>query len=372
MNVRLVQGDLLQSTAQTLVNTVNCVGVMGKGIALEFKKRFPDMFEDYQIRCRENQVHSGCPYLYKREQEPWILNFPTKGHWRSKSRLADIVEGLDYMEAHYQKWGITSLAVPPLGCGNGHLEWSVVGPILYQRFSQYSIPVTLYLPPDATAEQSKPTFLCGGHTSPAQEPTSASPDASIGGRALAEIVSRICREPFHWPVERAIFPIIAYFATTLHLPTDLEFQRTASGIHAEEGEALLKRLLQLNLLQEVEDTQPTHLRPGPALSDTQRFPISDLELWEAVMDRVVDLFLRLSPPQARLAAIMRFITLDLQERHGQPHEDTILREVKMDNLAHAFAEEERQQLLRGLMVLGWVEAKPLLELPLFDEELLAA
>ena len=80
-------GDLFESGAQTLVNTVNCVGVMGKGIALEFKKRFPDMFEDYVARCKQSEVSLGQPYLYKSLALPWILNFPTKDHWRCKPVL---------------------------------------------------------------------------------------------------------------------------------------------------------------------------------------------------------------------------------------------------------------------------------------------
>ena len=121
-------GDIFKSKAQTLVNTVNCVGVMGKGIALEFKKRFPEMFHDYVARCRRGEMRLGQPYLFKRLVEPWILNFPTKDDWRSLTRLSDIRRGLEFLELHYRSWAIISLAVPPLGCGLGQLEWRVVGP----------------------------------------------------------------------------------------------------------------------------------------------------------------------------------------------------------------------------------------------------
>jgi O-acetyl-ADP-ribose deacetylase (regulator of RNase III) len=142
----ILVGDLFASEAQTLVNAVNCVGVMGAGVALEFKKRFPDMYADYVERCRRNQVRMGRPYLFTRESLPWVLNFPTKGHWRSVSRLSDIVEGLDYLERNYEDWGITSLAVPALGCGNGGLEWSIVRPVLAEHLAQFNIPVALYAP----------------------------------------------------------------------------------------------------------------------------------------------------------------------------------------------------------------------------------
>ncbi len=92
--IKALTGNILESKAQTLVNTVNCVGVMGKGIALEFKNRFPEMFKDYEQRCRRKEVMLGKPYLYKSLFPPWVLNFPTKGHWRSVSNLQDIVRGL--------------------------------------------------------------------------------------------------------------------------------------------------------------------------------------------------------------------------------------------------------------------------------------
>src|SRR6266536_5356806 len=113
--MRILVGDILQSKAQTLVNTVNCVGVMGKGIALEFKRRFPEMYDDYVRRCDSHEVRLGRPYLWRSLTPPFVLNFPTKNHWRSPSRLDDIVEGLRYLREHYAEWGITSLAVPPLG-----------------------------------------------------------------------------------------------------------------------------------------------------------------------------------------------------------------------------------------------------------------
>ena len=105
-------GDLLKSAAQTLVNTVNTVGVMGKGMASDFKKRFPDMFDDYVKRCDAGEVRLGEPYLFRRLIPPWIVNFPTKEHWRAASRLDAIVDGLEFLARHLDEWGVESLAVP--------------------------------------------------------------------------------------------------------------------------------------------------------------------------------------------------------------------------------------------------------------------
>lgn len=144
--VEIVTGDLFDSEAQTLVNAVNCAGVMGKGIALAFKRRFPAMFADYAERCKEGRVRLGEPYLYRDESLPWVLNFPTKDHWRSASKLEAIVAGLSCLEAHYHEWGVTSLAVPALGCGAGQLEWNVVSPILCDMLGKLDIPITLFAP----------------------------------------------------------------------------------------------------------------------------------------------------------------------------------------------------------------------------------
>jgi O-acetyl-ADP-ribose deacetylase (regulator of RNase III) len=156
--IRVLIGDLFESEAQTLVNAVNCVGIMGKGIALEFKNRFPEMYEDYAKRCKAGKVQLGKPYLYRPLLPPWILNFPTKSHWRAVSRLSDISAGLEYLQQHYQEWGITSLAFPALGCGNGQLEWRVVGPTLYHSLSRLDIQVELYAPLGTPQEQMEMAF----------------------------------------------------------------------------------------------------------------------------------------------------------------------------------------------------------------------
>ena len=144
--MRILIGDLLKSEAQTLINTVNCVGIMGKGIALEFKERFPDMFKDYVERCERKEVKPGVPYLFKTLFPPQIVNFPTKDHWKSVSRVADVERGLQHLLDHFREWGITSLAIPSLGCGNGQLEWRVVGPLIYRYLQQIDIPVEMYAP----------------------------------------------------------------------------------------------------------------------------------------------------------------------------------------------------------------------------------
>ena len=143
-------GDILAEEAEALVNTVNCVGVMGRGIALQFKRAFPENFKAYATQCKRNEMRPGRVFVFETGDvlfPRYIINFPTKRHWRSRSRLSDIVDGLYWLEAHCEEWGIESLAVPALGCQNGGLRWAEIGPLLFERLGRLGIPVELYAPP---------------------------------------------------------------------------------------------------------------------------------------------------------------------------------------------------------------------------------
>lgn len=129
MPVVVRYGDLFSSRMSTLVNAVNCQGVMGKGLARQFAARYPGMYDEYRALCARQELRPGILHLYTGSQS-WILNFPTKDHWRAPSRLSYIQEGLEYFLAHYTKWKITSIAFPQLGCGSGRLQWSQVEPLM--------------------------------------------------------------------------------------------------------------------------------------------------------------------------------------------------------------------------------------------------
>lgn len=169
MPIMMRTGDLFDSTEQTLVNTVNCVGVMGKGIALEFKKRFPAMYKDYVLRCKLPAGHKeklvvGKPYVFE-GQGRLVLNFPTKDHWRYPSKIEWIERGLEYFAEHYETWGISSIAFPRLGCENGGLDWdSQVKPVMMRKLLTVAIPVVIV---------SRTAF--GAETHPAPAPPAIEP-----------------------------------------------------------------------------------------------------------------------------------------------------------------------------------------------------
>lgn len=142
--IRYVKGDIFTSNAQVIVNTVNCKGVMGKGLALAFKQRYPDMFLAYQQDCQVGKLSIGRPTLYPKST-PWILNFPTKNHWRFPSKLEYLEKGLVFLAQNYKKTGITSIAFPKLGAQNGQLSWDEVGPLMAQYLSLLEIDVYVYI-----------------------------------------------------------------------------------------------------------------------------------------------------------------------------------------------------------------------------------
>jgi O-acetyl-ADP-ribose deacetylase (regulator of RNase III) len=137
-------GDIFASDADALVNAVNIVGVMGKGLALAFKKRFPGMYEEYHKKCKQKQLQIGIMDVYLNET-PVIINFPTKKHWKDSSRLEYVEKGLEDFCAHYAEWGIKSVAFPQLGCGFGGLKWSEVQLIMEQYLAPLEIEAEIYV-----------------------------------------------------------------------------------------------------------------------------------------------------------------------------------------------------------------------------------
>lgn len=144
-NIKIIKGNIFNTKAQTIVNTVNCVGVMGKGIALVFKLRYPNLFDAYQDLCKRHLMDVGKLWLYKEEvNAPWVLNFPTKKHWKDPSEYSYIEAGLQKFLDTYKEKGITSIAFPLLGAHNGGLDANRVMNIMTTYLAQCEIPVEIY------------------------------------------------------------------------------------------------------------------------------------------------------------------------------------------------------------------------------------
>lgn len=139
MTLTFKTGDLFKEPAEAIVNTVNCVGVMGKGVALEVKRRWPDNFKAYRRLCDQGLLRPGRMYVHEEGDmlsgRRFLINFPTKDHWRDPSRLEYIEEGLVDLVAQVERLGIRTVVMPPLGCTNGGLDWAVVKALLTDRLS---------------------------------------------------------------------------------------------------------------------------------------------------------------------------------------------------------------------------------------------
>src|SRR5271157_2289289 len=137
MTIERGSGNLLAADVDALVNTVNTEGVMGKGLALQFKKAFPENFASYERACEAGEVVPGRMHIVPRLTSPrFIINFPTKKLWRNPSKLEYVRDGLRDLVLHVQRLDIKSIAIPPLGCGNGGLNWAEVKPLIVQAFEQ--------------------------------------------------------------------------------------------------------------------------------------------------------------------------------------------------------------------------------------------
>ena len=131
------QGNIFDSKCETLVNPINCVGVMGKRLALAFKNKFPKMYEVYRKDCSLNKIKVGKVYPYYEDGNIRVLNFPTKVHWKTNSKIQYIEKGLEFFVNNYEKYGIKSIAFPLLGCGNGGLDWIKVKSLILVKKPTY-------------------------------------------------------------------------------------------------------------------------------------------------------------------------------------------------------------------------------------------
>ncbi|MBI2263604.1 MAG: macro domain-containing protein [Armatimonadetes bacterium] len=153
--ITLSKGNILATDAEVLVNTVNCEGYMGKGIALQFKKAFPENFKAYERACRAGEVKPGSMFVFATGSminPRYIINFPTKRKWREKSRIVDIKSGLHALAEEVHRLNVSSIAVPPLGCGLGGLKWGTVKPLIEGAFAELSEIQVLLFEPTGTPE----------------------------------------------------------------------------------------------------------------------------------------------------------------------------------------------------------------------------
>lgn len=361
--VKALIGDLFDSKAQALVNTVNCVGVMGKGVALEFKKRFPAMYEDYALRCQRKEVQLGAPYLYQDLTGLRIINFPTKDHWRSPSRLQDIERGLEFLAENLEQWGIRSLAMPPLGCGNGGLEWSEVGPLIYRRLHDLPVEVEVYAPYGTPTYQLSQDFL-GAPSQMGLEGKGRKQDKMIPDWVvLLEVLRELQQQPYANPVGRTIFQKICYVVTEMGVPTGFEFGKGSYGPFSDDVKLALHDFANRNWLQEARLGRMIALRVGPEYERDRTRYAEQINRHQKKIAKTVDLFSRIKSTE-QAEEVMTALFASRQLKQAKPAEEITeqqLFDYILDWKKPWQKEEKRQAVasaIRNLVLLGWIRLQP--------------
>lgn len=216
------QGNLLQAQAEALVNTVNTVGVMGKGIALQFRRAFPAMAREYERAAKRGEVQLGHMHIWENDAMSgprWIINFPTKGHWKARSRLVDVTTGLADLIDVVRSHEIRSIAVPPLGCGNGGLDWAEVRPLIEAAFADLpDVDVRVYPPGEVPSAD-------------AMTSNTPRPAWTTGKAALVTMLSRYSDRA----VEASLIEVqkLMYFLQVAGEPLRLHYTKGIYGPYAE-------------------------------------------------------------------------------------------------------------------------------------------
>jgi uncharacterized protein YwgA/O-acetyl-ADP-ribose deacetylase (regulator of RNase III) len=350
--IALKAGDLFASNAQALVITVNCVGVMGKGIALEAKKRYPDMYEEYVRLCKAGEMRLGCPMYVRRLVPPSFVLFPTKGHWRSVSNLADIRKGLDYLTHHVGLWRIESLAAPPLGCGAGGLEWAVIGPILYDSFEKLGVPVDLYVPSGVPADDVQAAILRKG-VDQADLYRAAQTSAPEAVAVVVALKSALQRNP-KARIGRILLQKMAYFAQVAGLPVPVKYARATYGPYSEEWTRLIRHMVNNGLLTEKQaGTQGAFAyEPGPALGTYAERLSPTLKKYQDVIEKLAQVFSKFTNDQAELAAT----TLMVAQDNASASENDIVADVLewKQRRTKPYSADQVRKCLNWLRNEGWL------------------
>ncbi|MGE5481319.1 MAG: macro domain-containing protein [Bacteroidota bacterium] len=231
--MRYTQGDILKAEAEALVNTVNCVGVMGRGIALRFKQAFPDNFKAYAAACQRGEVQPGRVFVFDTGQltmPRYIINFPTKRHWRGKSRIEDIETGLAALVEEVRSRNIRSIAIPPLGSGLGGLDWAEVRPRIERALAALPDVEAIVFEPGGAAADARRNRL------------SDVPKMTPGRAALVSLMNRYLAALLDPTITLLEVHKLMYFLQAAGEPLRLRYVKGTYGPYAENLRHVLREM----------------------------------------------------------------------------------------------------------------------------------
>ncbi len=231
--LKTVRGNLLDSDVEALVNTVNTVGIMGKGIALQFKRSFPENFAAYERACKSGLLQPGRVFTFVTDtlhNPRYIINFPTKRHWRGRSRIEDIRSGLLALVEEIRRRGIRSIALPPLGCGNGGLDWAEVFPLIQGALAQL---------PDVEALVFEPI---GAPAAAEMTTRTTRPEMTPGRAVVLELIHRYLATNYLCRLSLLEVQKLAYFMQCAGQSLNLEFRRGPYGPYSDKLRHVFNRI----------------------------------------------------------------------------------------------------------------------------------
>lgn len=348
--IELTHGNLLDAEADALVNTVNCVGVMGKGLALQFKQASPENFRAYERACRAGEVKPGHMLTVptgKLTGPKYIVNFPTKRHWKGNSRIEDIDAGLHALVQEIQRLGIKSIAVPPLGCGNGGLRWEDVLPRIEAALGQLpGVRVLLYGPALAPAAA-------------AMKVNTARPEMTRGRALLLALLERYAIPGYeHTKLE---VQKLAYF---LHIAGELEklqFVKHQFGPYAENLNHVLQRI-DGHFIRGYGDRSsagPAEIVLLPGAAEAAQKALASDDVARARLDRVGKLIEGFETPHGmELLATVHWVATHQPEAAGSI--DAVIEGVARWNerKRHRFQPSHIRKAWERLRAQGWIEMNP--------------
>ncbi len=334
--IEITRGNILKADADALVNTVNTVGHMGKGIALQFKKAFPANYDAYRKVCDAKELQPGNMFVYETNSmlnPKYIINFPTKRHWRGKSRMSDIEAGLKALVQEVRERGIQSIAIPPLGCGLGGLSWDEVKPRIENAFSELpEVTVLLFEPLGAPEAKSMPIRT---------------------------------KRP-HLTVARALFiKMMDQYSTLAYRMTLLEIQKMAYFLQ-ESGEKLRLNYEEgvygpyAHNLNKVLEILEGHFISG--YGDTQR-PDVEIEILPGSVDEANEFLLDKAESRDRLDKVSELIE-GFETPYGmellasvhwlaEHHEPQAMDEESAISMLHAWTERKRRMFRPDHVSIAW-------------------
>ena len=342
-------GDIFLENAEALVNSVNCVGVMGRGIALQFKNHFPENFKAYAKACERDEVKPGRMFVFEtgRLTNPrYIINFPTKRHWRGKSRIEDIDSGLVALAEEIKSRGIQSIAIPPLGTDLGGLNWEVVGPRIEAMLRDCEGVSAVVFKPGSAGSDGRPNF------------STNVPKMTPARAALVALINRYLGgllDPFVTLLE---VHKLMYFLQVTGEPLQLKYQKAYYGPYAENMRHLLREVEGhlVSGYQDGEDNpdKPLTLVPG-AVEDADRF----LEGYPGTKSRLLEVAQLVEGFESSFGLeLLATVHWVVAECPSASVDDVIDSTYAWGNQKRQFSERQIRLAHRMLTQKGWLDELP--------------